>query len=162
MSAALKLLDVVKTYGRTRALDGLSLSVPHGSIFGLVGSNGAGKTTALCAIMGLLKLRSGSINILGKGPFNPDIHAGAVSVLPQDAQLPGHATLEQILRYYGRLQGIPRKVIGAEVKRVLTLVHLGDREKHKIRELSHGMRRRVRPLHRPFSAILNSFYSMNP
>ena len=82
MSTALALNGVVKKYGRHRALDGLDLSVPRGSIFGLVGSNGAGKTTVLCAVAGLLRLHGGSIDVLGEGPFCPQRHAGRVSLLP--------------------------------------------------------------------------------
>lgn len=143
MTAALELKSVVKKYRKRRALDELSLSVPRGSVFGLVGSNGAGKTTALCSIMGLLKIKSGSINLLGQGAFNPNIHAGKVSVLPQDAQLPEHATLEQVMNYYARLQSIPRDEVAGEVDNVLRQVNLFDRKKDKIRALSHGMRRRA-------------------
>lgn len=143
MTSAVELTGVVKTYGRRRALDGLSLTVPQGSIFGLIGSNGAGKTTALCAIMGLLKIQAGSINLFGEGPFDPHRHAGIVSILPQDSQLPEHATLEQLLTYYARLQGISRSNTSAQVERVLKLVHLTDRKKDKMRALSHGMRKRA-------------------
>ena len=88
MKVALETKGLVKQYGARRALDGLDLSVPAGSLFGLVGHNGAGKTTLLGITSGLIKPTSGHIDVLEAGPFAIEIHAGAVSVLPQDAGLP--------------------------------------------------------------------------
>lgn len=143
MKYALELRNVVKKYGRFRALDGLSFRVPEGSVFGMVGSNGAGKTTALTGIAGLLKLHDGTVNILGGGPFTPATHAGKVSLLPQDALFPAHARLGELLRFYGALQGMPRRTLPHRVREVLRSVHLADRERSKTRALSHGMRRRL-------------------
>lgn len=140
---ALMFDKVVKTYKRRRALDELNLEVPSGSVFGLVGSNGAGKTTSLCLAAGILKARSGKVDILGAGPFNPPTHAGRVSLLPQDASLPLHARVTDVLRYLGRLQGIGRDKIDGEIQRVLEWVNLTDRSWSRLRTLSHGMRRRV-------------------
>ena len=81
MNAALEMQGVVKLYGRLRALDGLDLCVPHGSIFGLVGSNGAGKTTAMAVALGLLRSGGGQINLLGDGPFRTEKHAGTRRVV---------------------------------------------------------------------------------
>ena len=105
MSAALELRGVTKSYGRTRALDGLDLHVPAGSIFGLVGSNGAGKTTAMAVSVGLLQTEAGEINLFGAGPFRPEKHAGRVTLLPQDSRFPPHARVEELLRFYSRVQG---------------------------------------------------------
>ena len=98
---SLELKGVVKYYGRRKALDGLDLSVPAGSIFGLVGSNGAGKTTSMAVSMGFLRPASGSVSLFGEGAFQPSLHAGRVSLLPQDARLPPHSRVEELLRFYG-------------------------------------------------------------
>ncbi len=143
MTSALEMSGVVKRYRRFRALDGLDLTVPNGSVFGLVGSNGAGKTTALTSAVGLLSLHGGDVNLLGDGPFDPDLHRGRVSLLPQDAHIPDHARVEQILWFYGRLQGIDRQELRTEIERVLKRVNLWDRRRAKARTLSHGMRRRL-------------------
>ena len=143
MNYALELKDVVKTYGRFRALDGLSFRVPEGSVLGMVGSNGAGKTTALTGVAGLLKLQGGAVNVLGDGPFTPATHAGRVALLPQDALFPGHARVGELLRFYGALQGLPRRALARHVRQVLQWVHLADREDARTRTLSHGMRRRL-------------------
>jgi len=125
------------------ALNGLDLQVPAGSIYGLVGGNGAGKTTVLTAVAGLMKVDTGSINILEEGPFNPDFHRGRIMLLPQDAQMPPHSRVSSLLAFYGRLQGIPCSEIGQVVEDILEQVNLTDRAQSKIRQLSHGMRRRV-------------------
>lgn len=143
MSTALHLKDVVKRYGKRIALNGLNLSVPPGSTFALVGSNGAGKTTALAAMMGLIKIQGGEINILGLGSFQPATHGGRVSLLPQDAQLPGHSRVREILLFYGRLQGMDPGSLPHEVDMKLDQVNLLDRANDKIQTLSHGMRRRL-------------------
>ncbi len=140
---ALRLEGVSKTYGRTQALNGLNLEVPRGSIFGLVGQNGAGKTTAFAVACGFLKPDSGTVSILGEGPFNAKRHRGRVTALPQDAALGRDLTLVDQLNYLGRLQGVPRSQIKSEVDRILQLVDLTSRAKHRTKTLSHGMLRRL-------------------
>jgi ABC-type multidrug transport system ATPase subunit len=140
---ALEFKGVVKNYGRSRALSGLDLAVPAGTIFGLIGANGAGKTTALAAAAGLLRIQAGSINLLGEGPFDPARHAGRVSLLPQDSRLPQHSRVEELLLYYGRLQGLKEGPLRESVDSVLDWVHLADRRRSAVRTLSHGMARRL-------------------
>ena len=141
--AALELTGVVKAYGRNRALDGLDLRVPRGSIFGLVGRNGAGKTTAMATALGLLHTGGGEINLLGDGPFNPEKHAGRVALLPQDSRFPPHARVDELLHFYGRVQGIPADTLGPMIDGLLDWVHLQDRRHSPVRTLSHGMGRRL-------------------
>lgn len=144
MTFALELKEVVKCYGRgVRALDGLDLSVPMGSIVGLVGSNGAGKTTAMAVSVGLLHMTQGSISLFGEGPFRADLHAGRVSLLPQDSRFPPHARVVDLLRYYGRLQGLADGELNQSIENLLEWVHLSDRRRSPVRTLSHGMNRRL-------------------
>ncbi len=140
---ALTFDDVGKRYGRNKALDGLKFEVPRGSIFGLVGPNGAGKTTTFAIACGFLHADRGVVNLLGEGRFNAKKHRGRVTALPQDAALGRDLTLVDLLRYFGQLQGIPHAQIGSEVDRVLKLVDLTDRARHRTRTLSHGMLRRL-------------------
>lgn len=140
---ALELSGVVKRYRKRVALDGLSLTIPQGCVMGLVGSNGAGKTTMLSAIAGLIRIQEGEINILNSGPFDSRIHAGRVSLIPQDAQMPGHLRIDQFLRYLALLQGVPKEDVNRQIDEILDQVNLADRKRSKIHSLSHGMRRRV-------------------
>jgi len=141
--SALTFADVGKRYGRNKALDGLMLDVPRGSIFGLVGPNGAGKTTTFAIACGFLHADRGVVNLLGEGRFNAKKHRGRVTALPQDAALGRDLMLVDVLRYFGQLQGIPHAQIGSEVDRILQLVDLTDRARHRTRTLSHGMLRRL-------------------
>jgi len=143
VSAALELHGVVKCYGQLRALDGLDLEIPRGSIFGLVGSNGAGKTTAMAVATGLLQTGGGTINLLGDGVFRATKHAGRVTLLPQDSRFPPHARVAEVLRFYARLQGVPAAAIDPNINDLLDRVHLQDRRQSAVRTLSHGMCRRL-------------------
>ena len=140
---ALRLAAVGKSYGSLQALNGLDLEVPRGSIFGLVGQNGAGKTTAFAVACGFLRPDRGTVNLLGDGPFNAKRHRGRLTALPQDAALGRDLTLVDQLTYLGRLQGVPRSKIRGEVERILHLVDLTDRASHRTKTLSHGMLRRL-------------------
>jgi ABC-type multidrug transport system ATPase subunit len=141
--AALRLSGVRKAYGKRVALDGLDLVAPRAAITGLVGPNGAGKTTCFGIVGGLLAADGGQVDVLGRGPFDPALHAGRLGLLPQDAELPGHARVDIMLSYFARLQGLTRAAAEREVARVLALMSLTERAHSRVRELSHGMRRRV-------------------
>ena len=143
MTPALEMKGVVKRYGRTRALDGLDLVIPPGSIVGLVGSNGAGKTTAMAVSLGLLHAAGGAISLFGDGPFRADLHAGRVSLLPQDSRFPPHARVVDLLRYYARLQGLAAAERETSIAQVLEWVHLEEQRISAVRTLSHGMNRRL-------------------
>lgn len=143
MKAALEWRGVVKRFGRTRALDGLDLEAPAGSIMGLVGSNGAGKTTAMAIAGGMTMPDAGAAILFGDGPFDPDRHAGRLSLLPQDSELPREGRPRELLAFYGQLQGLDARTAAAEADRMLEQVHLTDRARAAVRTLSHGMRKRI-------------------
>ena len=135
--------DLVKVYGRRRALDGFTLTVPQGAVMGLVGPNGAGKTTWMMTVAGFLRPTSGMIDILGRGPFDAVVHSGRIAILPQDSELPLEATPSELLYRYGRLQGLSPAAARASVAEVLAAVNLADRAHNAVRTLSHGMRKRA-------------------
>ena len=140
---ALATRGLVKRYGRRNALDGFTVSVPRGVIMGLVGRNGAGKTTWMMSVAGLLRPTAGEIDLLGRGPFDAAVHAGRVAILPQDSELPLEATPAELLYRYGRLQGLSAAAARKSARDMLAAVNLGDRAGSRIRALSHGMRKRV-------------------
>ncbi|MDD4018739.1 MAG: ABC transporter ATP-binding protein [Kiritimatiellae bacterium] len=143
MNAAIETTDLVKRYGARRALDGLTLAVPRFAVLGLVGPNGAGKTTWMMSVAGFLHIESGQIDLLGNGPFNPAVHAGRITILPQDSELPHESRPLELLTHYGLLQGLTRQEAAQSAAAMLDEVHLGDRFNAPIRSLSHGMRKRV-------------------
>ena len=143
MITALEVTNLVKCYGKRRALDGLTLRIPRYSVTGLVGSNGAGKTTLMMTIAGFLTPNSGQINLLGNGPFDADVHGGRFAILPQDSELPLTSCPLELLTHYGRLQGLSLQTAQKSATDMLEAVNLGDRANSPIRSLSHGMRKRI-------------------
>ena len=85
---AIETTDLVTTFGATRALDGVSLQVPTGSVVGFLGPNGAGKSTAIRVLLGMLRADSGRANVLGLDPW-----ADAVEVHRRIAYVPGDTSL---------------------------------------------------------------------
>lgn len=144
IGVALSTRDLVKRYGRRRALDGFTLAVPRGAVMGLVGANGAGKTTWMMAVAGFLRISSGSIDLLGRGPFDAATHSGRFAILPQDSALPLEAHPEALLYRYARMQGLSSEAARRTTNEMLAAVNLSDRARSSIRSLSHGMRMRVR------------------
>lgn len=135
--------DLVKRRGKSRALDGLSLSVPRGSVLGLVGENGAGKTTWMMTVAGFLIPDSGEVDLLGCGPFDACRHAGRVAILPQDSELPLEMSPYGALYRFGRLQGLSDVAARRSAQEAIEAVNLSSRANAPVRTLSHGMRKRA-------------------
>ena len=141
---AVRTTDLVKTYGKRRALDGFSLDVPAGCVLGLVGPNGAGKTTWMMSVAGLLGVSSGTVDLFGTGKaFDAAIHSGRLSILPQDSELPLESTPKGFLTGLARLQELSPAAAKTEANRILNALNLADRASASIRSLSHGMRKRL-------------------
>ncbi|MFJ3977459.1 ATP-binding cassette domain-containing protein [Streptomyces sp. NPDC090021] len=106
MTKAISVVGLHKAFGRTRALDGLDLSVAAGEVHGFLGPNGAGKSTAIRILLGLLRADSGTAELLGGDPW-----ADAVPLHRRVAYVPGDVTLwrnlsgGEVIDLYGRLRG---------------------------------------------------------
>ena len=144
IGVALSTRNLVKRYGHRLALDGFTLAVPRGAVMGLVGANGAGKTTWMMAVAGLLRLNAGEVDLLGRGPFRAEVHTGRFSILPQDSDLPLEARPAELFYRYARMQGLGEEEAKRSASEVLAAVNLADRARSSVRSLSHGMRMRVR------------------
>ncbi|MFE2360042.1 ABC transporter ATP-binding protein [Streptomyces virginiae] len=106
MTKAISVVGLHKAFGRTRALDGLDLSVTTGEVHGFLGPNGAGKSTTIRVLLGLLRADSGAAELLGGDPW-----ADAVALHRRVAYVPGDVTLwrnlsgGEVIDLYGRLRG---------------------------------------------------------
>ncbi|WP_406438661.1 ABC transporter ATP-binding protein [Streptomyces sp. NBC_00631] len=106
MTKAITVAGLQKSFGRTRALDGLDLTVEAGEVHGFLGPNGAGKSTTIRVLLGLLRADSGAARILGRDPWTD-----AVEVHRRIAYVPGDVTLwrnlsgGEVIDLYGRLRG---------------------------------------------------------
>ncbi len=105
MSAAfLSLVDLQKSHGSVRALDGVSFDVAQGELFGLLGPNGAGKTTLLSILSCLTVPSAGFASLLGER-LNPDNRAvrRSIGIVPQELAIYGELTARENLRFFGEL-----------------------------------------------------------
>lgn len=108
MTGAVYVADLVKSFGRTRALDGLKLSVSTGEVHGFLGPNGAGKTTTLRILLGLLRADSGEAGLLGGDPWRDatDLHR-RLAYVPGDVSLWPDLSGGEVIALLGRLRGGP-------------------------------------------------------
>lgn len=139
--SVLEAQGLVKRYGAHRALDGVDLVVPEGSLYGFLGPNGAGKTTALRVAMGLLRANSGTVRVLGADPWHDgrDIRS-RIGFLPTDPGLPGRMRGAQVLDYFARLDRRPA-TLRADACHAL---RLSDTDLSRtIRTYSRGMRQKL-------------------
>ncbi len=143
MVDALVLRDVRKSYGQREAVHGVSLTVKEGEIFGLIGHNGAGKTTMLRMISTILKITSGTIEVYGKDVTKEsDEVRKMISYLPEDAgaykDMTGRRYLTFIANFFA--SGEERD---AMVAKGIEIADLGDRIESRIDTYSKGMMRRL-------------------
>jgi len=106
MTTAIELHDVVKTFGSTRALDGLDVDVRVGEVHGYLGPNGAGKSVTIRTLLGLLRQDSGTVRLLGGDPWIDavDLHH-RIAYVPGDVSLWPNLSGGEIIDYFGRLRG---------------------------------------------------------
>jgi lipooligosaccharide transport system ATP-binding protein len=141
---ALRLQGVVKTFGETRAVDGLDLDVPAGSCLGLLGPNGAGKSTTMRMLTGQAIPDAGTIEVLGYAVPSESKQARArMGVVPQRENLDEDLTCRQNLDVWSTLLRVPRRRRDAAVASALEAAQLVERADAKVSTLSGGMRRRL-------------------
>ncbi len=146
MEIALASNNIIKTYGSgpkaVHALRGVSLSVAPGEIFGLLGKNGAGKTTFIKCVLGIVFLNGGDGTVLGD-PFGSIRAKERLGYLPENHRYPLYLTGEQVLAYFGKLSGIIGPVLGHRIDETLKLVGMAEWRKTKVRKYSKGMMQRL-------------------
>jgi len=124
------------------ALDGLSLTVRRGEIFGFLGPNGAGKTTTLKILLGLVRATSGHAHLLGQ-PAGDVGTRRRIGFLPESPYFYDYLTAEEFLGFYGQLAGLDRAVIHKRVTDLLELVGLAEARSRQLRKFSKGMLQRI-------------------
>jgi len=144
MNKVIEVKDLIKDYGNLRALKGIYFEVPQGEIFGLIGPNAAGKTTALRIISTLLQITSGEVKVFGYDVIKEaDKVREKISYLPEEAgaykNLSGKDYLEFIAGFYSNSNAEKREI----TDRGIELAKLGERIKDKVSTYSKGMTRRL-------------------
>lgn len=144
MDLTIDAAGVAKTYEDNAGLRGLDLEVREGTVVGLIGPSGAGKTTAVRILLGLLHRDEGELSVLGSDPENFDGPTRSqLGYLPQDTALYPTLSVRENLDFVAALHGLRGKKRGQACERVLETVELGDVQDRRLDKLSGGMRRRA-------------------
>ena len=140
----LELVDVVKNYGRTQALRGVSLSIAPGEIVGLLGPNGAGKSTLFQIASGLFAPDGGTVKVFGMGFRDRGSEIlSRLGVMFQARAIDLDMTVEANLKFHGALFGLHGKPLRGRIEAAARLLEITDLLKRPVRTLSGGNQRRA-------------------
>jgi len=156
----LELHNIKKSYKKVTAVDSLSFALESGEIVGLLGANGAGKSTTIEMIATLLKPDGGFIAYKGRDiQKEPQVIRREMGYVPQEIMLFSELTGRQNLDFWGRAYGLNGQALKEAIRWVLELCELGEQIDRPVGEYSGGMQRRINVgtaiLHRPQILILD-------
>jgi ABC-2 type transport system ATP-binding protein len=165
MELALTLNDVRKTFGTHRAVDGLSFEISRGTVFGLLGRNGAGKSTTIRMIMDIIRPDSGSIDILGR-PMDGTVK-DRLGYLPEERGLYPKMKVLDMLEFFGSVKGLKPAEARRRALPWLERLELDAWKDKKVEDLSKGMQQKAQfittVLNEPDLLILDEpFSGMDP
>jgi ABC-2 type transport system ATP-binding protein len=157
---AIRTDNLTRDFGTVRALDGLSLEVPSGSIFGFLGPNGSGKTTTIHLLLGLLEPSSGRAEVLGfdTGKQGDEVRSRTGALL-EHAGLYEQLSAEDNLEFYARIHRLASGESQTRIKELLTQFDLWERRQDRVVKWSRGMKQKLAIaralLHRPSLVFLD-------
>jgi ABC-2 type transport system ATP-binding protein len=150
-----------KSFGAIRALDGVSFSVEPGHIFGLLGANGAGKTTCMRIVLDILRADSG--NVTWQGIPNVELPRDTWGYLPEERGLYMRMKVIDVLRFFAALYGVPAHVATRTVDEWLERFRVPDYRERRVEELSKGNQQKIQfiaaILHDPDVLIMDEPFS---
>ncbi|PZE88051.1 ABC transporter ATP-binding protein [Curtobacterium sp. MCLR17_039] len=138
--ASISVQDFVMRFGDRNVVDGLSFDVAPGETFGLLGSNGSGKTTTIRALLGITTPTAGTLTIDGR-PYRPA--TGGIGYLPEERGLYRKESVIDVMTYFGRLRGLRGAEATAWSMDYLARLGLADRAKLRVDKLSGGQQQKV-------------------
>lgn len=151
-----RLEGLVAAYGGRPALHGLTLSIAAGELYGLVGPDGAGKSTAIACLAGLQPVEAGTVEVLGGAPGG---HRAEVGWMPQHFTLYSDLSVAENLRFFGRLFGLSRVELNQRSQALLEATRLAPFVDRRAGALSGGMYKKLALacalLHRPQFLLLD-------
>jgi ABC-2 type transport system ATP-binding protein len=155
---------LTKYYGRIRAIQDLTFSIPRGDTVGFLGLNGAGKSTALKILAGFMLPTAGSVRIDGHDVVsNPLRVRSRIGFLPERPPLYDEMTVQEFLRYVGRLRGMSSGAVKDRIPTVMNRTGIGDHADRLVETLSLGYRKRLgiaqAIIHEPDLVILDEPWS---
>ncbi len=144
MSVAVEAKDLTKVFGSVRALDGLNFRIEEGEIFGLIGLNGAGKTTALRIASTLLLPTSGTVTVFGHDVVEEASEVrNLISYLPEEAGAYKNLSGIEYLKFMASFRAEDKEAVRDVVDVASEISGLGERLKDKVKGYSKGMKRRL-------------------
>jgi len=157
---AISLQNLTKEFGRMVAVDHVDLEIKTGELFGLLGANGAGKSTIIKMLTTMLKPSSGSARVWGHDLIEErNAVRSSIGVVFQDPSVDNMLTGRENLDFHGRMYGMDGPLRRDRIDEVLRLVDLTDKANLKVEEYSGGMRRRLEIarglMHRPHVLFLD-------
>lgn len=155
-----ELSGVRRAFGATEALRGVSLVMRRGEVYGLIGPDGAGKTTAIRMLSGLMRPDEGRVRVLGEDPSHPSSPVRELlGLVPQRNSLYGDLSVDENLRFFSRLFGLSRADFEARRERLLSITRLARFTDRRADALSGGMYKKLALacalLHRPRVLLLD-------
>jgi ABC-2 type transport system ATP-binding protein len=160
---AVDVREVDKSFGTTRAVQGLSCVIPQGAVYGIIGPNGSGKSTTLRRITRIHHPDSGSIEVLGENATAGDAASDRIGYLPEERGLYRKMLVGELLIFFAGLKGMREAEARKQARAWLARLGLPDVERKKVEALSKGMAQKVQfiatILHRPELVILDEPFS---
>lgn len=136
--------NLTKTYNGFTAVDGLTLTIKEGEIFGFLGPNGAGKTTTLLMLLGLTEPSSGTVQVCGHNPTREPLKVKSiVGYLPEKVGFYEDLTARQNLGYTAELNNLPRREAEERISELLATVGLSQVAEQEVSTFSRGMKQRL-------------------
>lgn len=144
MELALELTQLSKHFGQKQAVHQLNLRLEPGSFLGLLGRNGAGKSTTLKMLTGLMQPTEGKIRVLGLDMAKDALAIKRqIGVMPEDMALLEHLSGPQYLRFVGRMYGLEDDLIDARQRELFALLDLAPNPRQLITSYSYGMKKKL-------------------
>ncbi len=141
---AIELMNLAKSFGAIRAVDDLNLAIPRGELFGLVGPDGAGKTTTLRMLAGILTPSSGDAQVAGHSIVRePEALKDRIAYMSQRFGLYGDLTVLENLHFYADLFEVPKRERAARIERLLGFSNLTPFTHRLADKLSGGMKQKL-------------------
>jgi len=142
--ALVEVENLCRSFGETKALEGITFSVEEGEIFGLVGPDGAGKTTCLRILCGLMAATAGKAMVLGQEVTRePEVVKAEIGYMAQPAKMYDDLTVAENIDFYAELYHVPREQYRQRMTRLLRFSGLAPFTKRLFRNLSGGMKQKV-------------------
>jgi ABC-2 type transport system ATP-binding protein len=144
MTIAIQAKSLAKSFGTTKALDGIDLEAEEGTVLGLLGPNGSGKTTLLRMLTGYHPPSEGRLTVDGFDVVREPMEARRrIGYVPESLPLYGHMRVQELLRFMARVRGMPREAVAAAVEAAARTLELREVLSAPIHTLSRGYRQRV-------------------